>query len=46
MKVFAVVEQQQGWPEPYICTVYERKYGDFPAENTVCTPYIPINVWF
>ena len=21
-------------------------YGDFPAKNTVCTPYIPINVWF
>jgi len=21
-------------------------YGDFPARNTVCTPYIPINAWF
>jgi hypothetical protein len=21
-------------------------YGDFPAEITVCTPYIPYNVWF
>ena len=21
-------------------------YGDFPAQNTVYTPYIPINVWF
>ena len=21
-------------------------YGDFPAKNTVNTPYIPINVWF
>ena len=21
-------------------------YGDFPAKNTVCTPYIPKNVWF
>ena len=21
-------------------------YGDFPARNTVCTPYITINVWF
>ena len=20
--------------------------GDFPAKNTVCAPYIPINVWF
>jgi hypothetical protein len=24
----------------------DRMYGDFPAKNTVCTPYIPINVWF
>ena len=21
-------------------------YGDFPAKNTVYTPYMPINVWF
>ena len=28
------------WPESYICTVYDRKFGDFPAKNTVCTPYI------
>ena len=21
-------------------TVYDRKFGDFPAKNTVCTPYI------
>jgi hypothetical protein len=21
-------------------------YGDFPAKNTVCTPYIRINIWF
>ena len=21
-------------------------YGDFPAQNSVYTPYIPINVWF
>jgi hypothetical protein len=21
-------------------------YGDFLARNTVCTPYMPINVWF
>jgi hypothetical protein len=27
-------------------TVYDRMYGDFPAKNTVYTPYIPINVWF
>jgi len=24
-----------------ICTVYDRMYGDFPAKNTVCTPYMP-----
>jgi len=35
-----------GWPGPYICTVYDRMYGDFLAKNSVCTPYIPINVWF
>jgi len=28
------------WPEPYIYTVYDRIYGDFPAKNTVYTPYI------
>jgi hypothetical protein len=28
------------WPEPYICTVYDRVFGDFPAKSTVCTPYI------
>ena len=35
-----------GWPEQYVHTVQDRMYGDFPAKNTVCTPYIPINVWF
>ena len=35
-----------GWPEPYIHTVHDRMYGDFPAKNTVYTPYVPINVWF
>ena len=34
-----------GWPQPYIHTVYDRMYGNFPAKNTVYTPYIPINVW-
>ena len=29
-----------------ICTVYDRMYGDFPAKNNVCTPYLPINVKF
>jgi hypothetical protein len=31
---------QKGWPEPYICTVYNRIFGDFPAKNTAHTPYI------
>ena len=30
----------QGWPEPKIYTVYDRIFGDFPAKNTVYTPYI------
>jgi hypothetical protein len=29
-----------GCPEPYVYTVYDRKFGDFPAKNTVYTPYI------
>ena len=29
----------------YLHRVYDRMYGDFPAKTTVCTPYIPINVW-
>ena len=28
------------WPEPYIYTVYDRAFGNFPAKITVCTPYI------
>jgi len=35
-----------GWPEPYVHTVYDRMYGDFPAKYTVYTPYIPIIVGF
>jgi len=30
----------------YTYTVYDHMYGDFPALNTVCTPYIRINIWF
>ena len=30
----------QGWPEPYIYTVYDRISGNFPAKNTVYAPYI------
>ena len=31
---------EEGWPEPYIYTVYDRIYGEFPAKSTVYTPYI------
>ena len=27
----------QGWPEPYILTVYDHIFGDYPAINTVYT---------
>jgi hypothetical protein len=30
----------QGWPEPYTFTVYDCMFGDFPAKDTVYTPYI------
>ena len=36
----------QGWPEPYMSTVFDRRYGSFPAINTAYTPYIRMNVWF
>ena len=29
-----------GWPELYICTVYDPMYGDFPAKVPYVTPYI------
>ena len=44
--VVGAVRDVQGWPEPDIHTVYDRMHGDFPAINTIYTPYIPINVWF
>jgi hypothetical protein len=31
--------KHQGWPVPYICTVYDCTFGDFHAKNTVCTAY-------
>jgi hypothetical protein len=37
------IDHSYGWPEPYIHTVYDRMYGDFPANKTVYTLYIPIN---
>jgi len=35
-----MIAHDQGWPEPYMYTVYDRVFGDFPAKNTVCKPYI------
>jgi len=32
--------ESQGWPEPYIRTVYDCTLGDFPAKNAVYTPYM------
>ena len=29
-----------GWPEPYIYSVHDRIFGDFPAKDTVHTLYI------
>jgi hypothetical protein len=26
--------------EPYTFTVYDRIFSDFPARDTVCTPYM------
>ena len=34
-----------GWPEPYINTVYDRIFWDFPAKINVYTLY-NINMWF
>jgi hypothetical protein len=34
------LDDDRGWPEPYIYTVYDHIFGDFPAKNTVYTPYI------
>ena len=28
------------WPKPYIYTVYDRIFGDFPAKDSVYAPYI------
>jgi hypothetical protein len=34
-----------GWPEPYICTVYGRIFGDFPAKNTVHMHHIYVRFY-
>ena len=44
MDVSVGVVHLQGWPEAYMCTVYGRMYGDFPARNTVYAPYIRMYV--
>jgi hypothetical protein len=31
----ALQPKAQGWPEPYIYTISDRIFGDFPAKNTV-----------
>jgi len=33
-------QYKQGWPGPYICTIYDCTFGDFPAKNAVYTPYV------
>ena len=33
----------KGWPKLYICTIYDSIF-DFPAKNTVFTPYIYIYI--
>jgi len=30
----------KGWPEPYIYTVYDRIFFEFPAKNTVYSLYV------
>jgi hypothetical protein len=30
----------KGWPELYINSAHDRRFGDFPAKNAVYTPYI------
>jgi hypothetical protein len=35
----------QGWPEPYLYTVYDHMYGIYPAKNAVHTPYIYIYMY-
>ena len=37
---YLAVHDVLGWPEPFICTVYGRMFGDSPAKNAVYTPNI------
>jgi hypothetical protein len=39
-RVLIRITNKWGWPEPCPYTVYDRIFGDFPAKNTVRTPYI------
>jgi hypothetical protein len=34
-----------GWPGSYICTVYDRIFGDFPAKNTVYVRVVQFDFW-
>jgi len=37
------VAKAWGWPEPYICTVYDRIFGDFPChKHCIYT----VHIWF
>ena len=35
VRMCLLLMSHEGWPEPYMYTVYDRTYGNFPAENTV-----------
>jgi hypothetical protein len=43
-KAAALIQHYKGWPAPYICTVYDRIFGDFPAKSTVYSSYIYIGL--
>jgi len=37
--------KRRGWPGPYIHTVHDRIFGDFPVKNTVYTPYMTVCIY-
>jgi len=39
-------EVHQGWPGPYICTIYDRIFGGLPAKHTVYAPFMTVHWWF
>ena len=32
-------EVNKGWPELYMYSAHDRRFGDFPAKNTIYKPY-------